>query len=142
MSFNTFDCILNNRLIIFFVHRSKIMSSVASASSSIMEIDLESISGDRESISGDSNSISSSGFSSTGNSNSVSTNTSRLSRLTGKQSDDGLATKESKSLAKLRFILIAILFWMTVGCALTIWAYFTVSLIYFSITDVIKSKLN
>jgi hypothetical protein len=31
---------------------------------------------------------------------------------------------------------------MTVGCALTIWAYFTVSLIYFSITDVIKSKLN
>ena len=142
MSFNTFDCILNNRLIIFLVHRSKIMSSVASASSSIMEIDLESISGDRESISGDSNSISSSGFSSTGNSNSVSTNTSRLSRLTGKQSDDGLATKESKSLAKLRFILIAILFWMTVGCALTIWAYFTVSLIYFSITDVIKSKLN
>lgn len=60
-------------------------------------------------------------------SNSTSTG---LSGLTGinKQYDDEsvtLAIQESKDLTKLRFILITVLFWSTVGVALAIWIYFT-----------------
>jgi hypothetical protein len=92
------------------------MSSIVSTSSSVMEIDLESIFG----------ASTCSGFASTGNS--VSTNASRLTVKQQQAGDDeSLATDESKDLVKLRFFLITILFWMTVGCGLTIWAYFTVS---------------
>jgi hypothetical protein len=38
---------------------------------------------------------------------------------------DELATKESRDLVKLRFFLITVLFWVTVGCGLTVWVYFT-----------------
>jgi hypothetical protein len=94
------------------------MSSIASASF-VMEMDLES-------ISGESASVASSGVISADNS--VSTATSRLTVKQQQAGDDeNLATKESKDLIKLRFFLITILFWMTVGCGLTIWAYFTVS---------------
>jgi len=86
--------------------------SIAPSSSSIMEIDVES-------MSGESCSASSSGFS-------ISSGTSRLTVKQEQYSDnESLATQESHDLIKLRFFLITILFWVTVGCGLSIWAYFT-----------------
>lgn len=81
------------------------------------DMDLDSLSGQ----SADSNSYSSV----------VSTNTAStgVSRITLKQlesiDDESLATKESKALVKLRFFLITILFWSTVGVGLWIYIYFS-----------------
>mmetsp|Transcript_13427 Transcript_13427/g.37784 ORF Transcript_13427/g.37784 Transcript_13427/m.37784 type:complete len:1181 (+) Transcript_13427:148-3690(+) len=58
----------------------------------------------------------------------ISTSTS-ISRFTSRQpqgiEDEGLATQESKHLVKLRFFLITVLFWSTVGVGLAVWTYFT-----------------
>ena len=58
----------------------------------------------------------------------VSTSTS-ISRFTTRQQqiieDESLAVRDSEHLTKLRFFLITILFWSTVGVGLAVWIYFT-----------------
>jgi hypothetical protein len=85
------------------------MSVASSSSASIVEIDLES-------------SSVSSNYSSSNNS--VSTAISRFTEKHQAANDDetaSLAAVESKHLTKLRFFLITVLFWSTVGVGLAIW---------------------
>lgn len=95
-------------------------SPTPSISASVHEVELGSVLGGSDGSRSHNSGLSSS-------QPSTSTGVSRLSARQDQSDDDdqSLATKDTRHLTKLRFFLITILFWSTVGVGLAVWTYFT-----------------
>lgn len=96
-------------------------SPTPSISSSVHEVEIGSVLGGSDGSRSHNSGLSSS---------QPSTSTGGFSRNTARQDqsdddDQSLATKDTKHLTKLRFFLITVLFWSTVGVGLAVWTYFT-----------------